>query len=296
MSPAQDVGKNYDAHVVAGFGSEWSRFDQQQMDDVEAARLFERYFAIFPWASLPEGAEGFDAGCGSGRWARFVAARTGTLHCVDASAEALSVAKSNLAVFPNCRFHLATVDSMPLQDASQDFGYSLGVLHHIPDTFSALQACARKLKPGAPFLLYLYYAFDNRPQWFRAVWRASDLARRFVSHLPNGIKTVVCDAVALLVYWPFARFARVAAACGLPVAHFPLAAYREQSFYVMRTDALDRFGTRLEQRFTREEMMRMMTAAGLREVRFHDDTPFWVAVGRRESGSSGQAEPASRDA
>ncbi len=23
---------------------------------------------------------------------------------------------------------------------------------------------------NAPFLLYLYYAFDNRPAWFRALW------------------------------------------------------------------------------------------------------------------------------
>ena len=48
---------------------------------------------------------------------------------------------------------------MPLPDGALDFGYSLGVLHHIPDTQSALRACVRKLKAGAPFLLYLpHYA------------------------------------------------------------------------------------------------------------------------------------------
>ena len=43
-----------------------------------------------------------------------------------------------------------------------DFGYSLGVLHHIPDTCAGIKACARLLKRGGPFLVYLYYAFDNR--------------------------------------------------------------------------------------------------------------------------------------
>jgi hypothetical protein len=48
-----------------------------------------------------------------------------------------------------------------------DFGYSLGVLHHVADTEGALRAAVRTLKPGAPLLVYLYYAFDNRPRWSR---------------------------------------------------------------------------------------------------------------------------------
>jgi hypothetical protein len=47
----------------------------------------------------------------------------------------------------------------------------------------------------------------------------------------------------------------------------------------MRTDALDRFGTRLEQRFTRVEMERMMKEAGLAQIRFSEREPFWVACG-----------------
>jgi len=60
-----------------------------------------------------------------------------------------------------------------------------------------------------------------------------------------------------------------------------LTIYRRQGFYTMRTDALDRFGTRLEQRFTRDEIKHMMKAAGLVDIRFSEKMPFWVAVGRR---------------
>ena len=49
----------------------------------------------------------------------------------------------------------------------------------------------------------------------------------------------------------------------------------------MRTDALDRFGTRLEQRFTRKQVEMMMEAAGLEQIVFSDHSPFWCAVGRR---------------
>ena len=281
QEPRRIPGANYDPTVVEGFGNEWEKFNQAPLDDAEARDLFDRYFTIFPWDTLPAGAEGFDAGCGSGRWARFVAPRVATLHCVDASADALRVAERNLAKLPNCRFHLSTVDSMPLPEAAMDFGYSLGVLHHIPDTGSALRACVRRLKPGAPFLLYLYYAFDNRPAWFRAIWRVSDRVRALLSRSPFRVRSVVCDLLAAGVYWPLARMARLAERMGASVEHMPLSAYRDQSFYVMRTDALDRFGTRLEKRFTRAEIVRMMEDAGLTGVRFHEGTPYWVAVGRR---------------
>jgi hypothetical protein len=47
----------------------------------------------------------------------------------------------------------------------------------------------------------------------------------------------------------------------------------------MRTDALDRFGTRLEQRFTKQEIQKMMESSGLENIKFSEDTPFWTAVG-----------------
>ena len=50
---------------------------------------------------------------------------------------------------------------------------------------------------------------------------------------------------------------------GADVADWPLSTYRDKSFYTMRTDALDRFGTRLERRFSRAEIETMMHAAGL---------------------------------
>lgn len=269
---------NSDARTVAGFGDEWSRFDQTGMSDPETQDLFDRYFSVFPWDRLGANAVGFDLGCGSGRWARLAARRVHTLHCIDPSA-AIDVARRTLAGTPNCVLHRAGVDDMPLADASMDFGYSLGVLHHIPDTQAALSACVRKLKAGAPFLLYLYYAFDNKPLWFKGLWRLSDLLRRVVSRMPHGLRYAASQVLACLVYWPLARLAKVAGRLGARVDNMPLSAYRDCSFYVMRTDALDRFGTSLEQRFTRSEIQTMMQTAGLENIVFRDDTPYWCAVG-----------------
>jgi ubiquinone/menaquinone biosynthesis C-methylase UbiE len=207
-----------------------------------------------------------------------MALRVGHLHCIDPSS-ALDVAKMALSSVANVSFHQASVDESPLPLNSQDFGYSLGVLHHVPDTVSALRDCVAMLKPGAPFQLYLYYAFDNRSILFRLIWRLSDFLRRGVCRLPPAIKHLVTDILAVLLYYPLARLSLLIARWGLEVSSIPLSYYRNHSFYTMRTDARDRFGTPLEKRFTKNQVREMMKSAGLGDIRFSDTAPFWCAVG-----------------
>lgn len=281
-SPIENqTDSNVDAQVVRDFGYEWHRFDQRELSDAERLEMFDQYFSLFPWHRLEPTAVGFDAGCGTGRWAVLVAPKVARLYCVDPSA-AIHVAKKNLADFSSCVFCQTTVDEMPIADNSMDFGYSLGVLHHVPDTQRGIEACVRRLKRGAPLLLYLYYAFDNQPAWFRVLWRISDGLRRLTSKLPQSAKYVLTQIIALCVYLPLARIAKAAERFGIPLHSFPLSAYRNRSFYSMRTDALDRFGTRLERRFTRQQIQSMMERAGLENIQFRTDAPYWCAVGYKK--------------
>jgi SAM-dependent methyltransferase len=274
--------KNIDQNTVDGFGDEWSRFDQSDLPPGELQLLFDEYFSIFPWEYITKDSTGFDLGCGTGRWAKLVAPKVGKLICIDPSS-ALDIAKRNLSTFDNCEFVNAMVDEMPMQDNSMDFGYSLGVLHHVPDTAIGIKQCVNKLKNGAPFLLYLYYRFDNRPWWFRFIWSVSDLLRRVVSKMPYGLRYISSQIIAVLVYFPLAKVALIFEKLGVNVDNLPLSAYKNLSFYTMRTDALDRFGTRLEQRFTRKEIEKMMISAGLDNIKFSNSKPFWCAVGYRSS-------------
>ena len=50
----------------------------------------------------------------------------------------------------------------------------------------------------------------------------------------------------------------------------------------MRTDALDRFGTQLEQRFTKKQIQEMMEVAWLDRIKFSDAVPYWCAVGYKK--------------
>jgi ubiquinone/menaquinone biosynthesis C-methylase UbiE len=276
------AGENLSPKVVAGFGAEWARFNQHSLDVAERDSIYDGYFWIFPWDKLGKAATGADIGCGSGRWAKVTAPLVGKLKLIDASRQALDVARLNLADTPNVSFIEASVGSLPFEDQSLDFAYSLGVLHHVPDTQAALKEIARVLKPGTPFLVYLYYAFDNRPLWYRLVWHVSDSIRWIVSKLPIRQRHLVCDLIAFGVYWPLARLAYAIEKMGFNSEALPLAFYRKSSLYTIRTDALDRFGTGLEQRFTRQEIAEMLKVAGFRDTQFSPRMPYWVALAYKD--------------
>src|SRR5271169_2455901 len=274
------AAKNTDPATVDGFGREWTTFSQSERDftDEDRRAIFESYFAIFPWDRLPPWSVGADIGCGSGRWAVLAAPRVGHLHAVDAAAEALSVARKNLAGFGNVSFHQASASALPFDDGALDFAYSLGVLHHVPDTAQAIRDVPAKLKPGAPLLVYLYYAFDNRSEVYRTAWKIFNAGRLILSRAPYPVQVAVTGVIACLVYSPLARMPALFEKFGLRPRSWPLSYYRHRTLYVMRTDAFDRFCTRLERRFTRAQISDMLRAAGFESILFSEIEPYWVAL------------------
>jgi SAM-dependent methyltransferase len=270
--------KNLDKKTIESFGEEWVHFDQSALKKKEAYKIFKSYFSIFPFNKLSKSLEGFDMGCGSGRWAQFVAPKVGLLHCIEPSI-AIKVAKKKLKNFKNIKYYQKPLDQSGLKENSQDFGYSLGVLHHVPKTALAINSCVKLLKPGAFFLIYIYYYFDNRPPWFKFLWSVSDFLRLVISRFPKFFKFLICDIIAVFIYYPISKFIFIIKKFGFNTKNFPLYFYHSSSFYVMRTDARDRFGTPLENRFTKKQIYKMMEQSGLENIKFKNSMPFWTAIG-----------------
>lgn len=271
---------NADQPTLEAFDAKWGNRWKGRPDAEHDRRIFAAFFSLFPFEEL-KGAEGFDLGCGVGRHAEMVAPLVGKIHCIDPSPNAIAAARAALAGQDNAEFHLADVDHIPLADGSQDFGFSMGVLHHVPDTEAALKRCVAKLKPGAPFLLYLYYRFDDRPWWFKTVWKASDVGRRMICRLPLRARKWATDAIAVGVYWPLSRLALLAERSGADVANLPLSFYRQTPMGGLKVSSYDRLATPLEQRFTRPEIEGLMKRSGLTSIRFQEHEPYWVALGRK---------------
>jgi SAM-dependent methyltransferase len=268
-----------DHGTVRSFGEEWSKFSTFSDKDIKTAG--DQYFDIIDDNMINSSAVVLDLGCGTGRWSRYIADRVKFIEAIDPSIAVLSAAKLT-ADKPNIRVTQAGVDNIPFADGSFDFILCLGVLHHLPGTAEAMAKAVKKLRMKGNFLVYLYYDLDNRGMLYKTLFGASDLLRRSISKLPGALKRGVCDVIAAVVYMPFVLAARgLRLAGGNAWKAVPLSYYADKSFGIIRNDSLDRFGTPLEQRFSKKEISEMMSDAGLGDIVFSPSAPFWHAVGTR---------------
>jgi SAM-dependent methyltransferase len=278
-----DEGKNIDKETVNSFGEEWKAF--HGFSDEEVFKVGDRaYFDILTAEMSGPDKIAIDFGCGSGRWTKYAASKFGTVAAIDPS-DAIFSASSLLKNIPNVSLYKAAIDTVPFPDGYFDFGFSLGVLHHIPDTQKAMVDCVKKIRKGGYFLVYLYYNLDNRGLFFKLIFWLSNIIRLIVSHLPGRVKRAVCDTMAVLIYMPFVGLSRLLRLIGVPVSvrrKIPLQIYEDTSFYMIRNDSLDRFGTPLEQRFSRDEIQLMMINAGLTDIVFSEKEAYWHAIGKKK--------------
>jgi SAM-dependent methyltransferase len=273
---------NIDKSTVDSFGQEWKAF--HEFGEKELQRLGDSYFDIVTNDMINDDTIAADFGCGSGRWTKYIAPRVKRIAAIDPS-DAIFAADELLADTPNAELFKGSISNLPFDDSYFDFGFSLGVLHHIPDTAQALKDCTKKIKPGGYFLVYLYYNFEDRGFLFKSLYWLSDVIRKPISKMPSGAKKVVCDILAILFYMPFVLFSRLLRFFRVPKkirSKIPLHGYEATSFYIIRNDSLDRFGTPLEQRFSRAQIETMMKDSGLTDIKFGENIPFWHAVGRKK--------------
>jgi SAM-dependent methyltransferase len=274
--------ENIDLKTVNSFGEEWQAF--HGFDEKEVMKLGEEYFDIVSSEMINQNSSLLEVGCGSGRFLKYLSTRAGFLVGVDPS-QAIFAADKLLGKNDKIILAKASANDLPFKNESFDFVCSIGVLHHIPDTFKALHACVNKVKKGGYFYTYLYYNLDNRGFLFRSIYKLSGILRLVISKFPSKLKRIICDVLAVSLYMPFVltnRFLKFVGVSANVRRKIPLFGYENRSFYVIRNDALDRFGTPLEHRFSKRQIEEMMIKAGLTEIVFSNNIPFWHVVGKKK--------------
>jgi SAM-dependent methyltransferase len=276
----RDKDENLDQGVIDGFGYEWATFDYAKVETTEALDAqFGAYCAPLNLNQFdPSSSVAGDFGAGSGRWSSRLAPHFSLVYALEPSGGASAVLKSKFTGDPKIKVLQETVGANSIPDASLDLAMSLGVLHHIPDTSLAIKDISRSIKPGGVFLCYLYYNLENKPTYYRLIFKGVDLMRRLISSLPQPVKRLSATIIATLIYWPLARLSRLMQKLGRDTSNLPLHHYAEMPFVMLANDALDRFGTSLEQRFNKAEITEMLRGAGfnLTTLKFSDTEPFWT--------------------
>lgn len=115
------------------FGSLWSSLsDDQYRDSVDlfTKRAMANQFDL-DWL---KGKDCLDAGCGSGRYSVALALHgVASVTAVDISDSGLKEASRRAKDFPQISFQQASVLDLPFDDATFDFVWSAGVIHHTLD-------------------------------------------------------------------------------------------------------------------------------------------------------------------
>jgi SAM-dependent methyltransferase len=272
--------ENLDQKVIDGFGHEWSSFDYSSSQSTEALDAqFSAYCApinllMFDKSNAIAG----DFGAGSGRWSSRLLANFSKVYALEPSDGAFKVLEQKFKSESRVIILKETVGGNSIPDGSLDLAMSLGVLHHIPDTSLAIKDVFKKIKPGGYFLCYLYYKLEGKPLFYRIIFRAVDIARRLISQMPHPLKALTSKFIAGIVYWPLARLSRLLGKFGMNTSNIPLHHYAEMPFMMLANDALDRFGTSLERRFSKAEITEMLDSAGfdISTLKFSEIEPFWT--------------------
>ena len=272
--------QNLEQQVIDSFGHEWAVFDYAESETDEA--LDAQFMAYCTPIDLGQfnakSSVAADFGAGSGRWASRLLPHFSLVYAIEPSDGANKVLKNKFSKESRMKILQETVGANSIPAESLDLAMSLGVLHHIPDTGLAIKDVAGKIKGGGVFLCYLYYKLENKPLYYRGLFWTSNSLRWVISRLPYALRKLIAQVIAALVYLPLARTAKLLSSSGKNVSIFPLHHYADMPFVMLQNDALDRFGTRLEQRFSKKEITAMLDSAGfdLSTLKFSDVEPFWT--------------------
>ncbi len=279
MDP-RDKDENLDQEVIDGFGHEWKAFDYSDTETIEA--LDAQFLAYCAPLNLnqfnPTTSVAGDFGAGSGRWSSRLAPYFLRVYALEPSDGASQVLRNKFNRDPKIVVLQETVGVNSIPRASLDLAMSLGVLHHIPDTALAIKDVSRSIKPGGVFLCYLYYNLENKPAYYKLIFRSVNLVRQIISSLPQPVRRLSATIIAAFVYLPLARLSKLLSKLGRNISNLPLHHYANMPFVMLANDALDRFGTSLEQRFSKAEITEMLRTADfdLTTLKFSEIEPFWT--------------------
>lgn len=279
MKKKRNAG-NIDSEVVDHFGKEWAKYNYSDGIASEALdNQFEAYVQPINLVKFDKQTSiAADFGAGSGRWTERLEPYFKKIYAVEPSLSAVNVMIEKFAREPKIEVLNENVEENSIPENSLDLAISLGVLHHIPDTSKAILDVSKKIKHGGTFLCYLYYKVENKPIYYRLLFRIVNISRYLISRLPHPIRMMLAKVIAIFVYLPLARFSRFQMNKGRDISNIPLHHYAEMPFVMLENDALDRFGTRLEQRFNKEDIASMLIDANfdLSTLKYSDEEPFWT--------------------
>ena len=143
-----------------------------------------------------------DAGCGAGQKTEVLARQCPEQNVVglDLGVESLEEATGYFGNRSNLDFVQGNILAPPFKAHQFDYGISLGVLHHTPNTRRAFAAFRRLLKEETACVIWIYPTYKEGPE-FRGLYFGRDfLLLRQGHRIPPGLLRLIAYAMVVSCY------------------------------------------------------------------------------------------------
>lgn len=254
----QGVPRFVSQDAYAGsFGLQWTRFSRVQLDSANGTDESRRtFYEKTGWtAEMLRGRRVLDLGCGMGRFMEVAADAGAEVIGVDLS-RAVEAAWRNLGHRENVHVVQADVFGLPFEDQSFDFVFSIGVLHHTPDTQDAFMQLPRLLRAGGRISIWIY----SREIKHRVLFAFSNLYRKATWRMEPESLLSICRVAA-----PLYHLHRVPVVGWVTRILVPTSMHPDAQWRVV--DTFDWYAPRYQWKHTYDEASSWFEAAGLRNVR-----------------------------
>ncbi|MBI4526151.1 MAG: methyltransferase domain-containing protein [Deltaproteobacteria bacterium] len=243
---------------ASSFGFEWNRFRTVQLDSFNGTKESERMLEeTTGWKEEDfKGRLVLDAGVGAGRFAEVVAGKGGEVVGIDLT-DAIDAAYANIGDRDNVHLIQADIFAMPFRKHAFDLAYSIGVLHHTPDTRAAFDRVADTVKKDGAFAVYLYHRYGPDAH-------STDIIRTLTTHLPLRIVFALSVLAVPLYYLYKIPFLGPVLEMLLPISLHPNWRWRW-------LDTFDWYTPKYQWKFLYPEVFRWFRENGFVDVEVFDE-------------------------
>ena len=142
---------------VDNFSLEWNLHRETQLDSISGTNESEQTFKSKTGFDLKKLKNKLvlDVGCGSGRFTEVVEKYGGAVVGIDLSFS-VDAAFKNLGFKENVHIIQADIFDLPFREGIFDYIFSIGVLHHTPNTEEAFKCLPKFLKNKAEIAIWVY--------------------------------------------------------------------------------------------------------------------------------------------